>query len=197
VATKKEDWCKQCKSSISSCKSINKTTDQPNGCLVAALTPNTLKCTSSTTKSPERATKEMCVCVCLSVSLSLSLSLQLKSQHFLSWVLQLKAPQNFPNRYTTVIRESYLSLSHSLSFCSLLQQIKLSLEENVMYNRGQESNIIYHPRPQTTKKKVFKFLTHMSVMGVCVCVCVFVWKVPIISCECIGCLCICVWEGFV
>ncbi len=130
------------------------------------------------------------MCVCLSLSLSAT---QIRAFPLLGFAA--KSSTKFSQQiYNSNKRKLPLSPPLSLSFRSLLQQIKLSLEENVIYNRGQESNIIYHPRPQTTKKKVFKFLAHMSVMGVCVCVCV--WKVPIISCECIGCLCICVWEGF-
>ncbi len=128
--------------------------------------------------------------MCVSLSLSLSAT-QIRAFPLLGFAA--KSSTKFSQQiYNSNKRKLPLSPPLSLSFRSLLQQIKLSLEENVIYNRGQESNIIYHPRPQTTKKKVFKFLAHMSVMGVCVCV----WKVPIISCECIGCLCICVWEGF-
>ncbi len=108
----------------------------------------------------------------LSLSLSLSLSAtQIRAFPLLGFAA--KSSTKFSQQiYNSNKRKLRLSLSLSLSFCSPLQQIKLSLEDNVIYNRGQESNIIYHPRPQTTKKKVFKILTHESIGCVCVCVCV-------------------------
>jgi hypothetical protein len=121
--------------------------------------------------------------VCVSLSLSFSLSAtQIRAFRLLGFAA--KSSTKFSQQiYKSNKRNLPLSLSHSHSFAHYYSRLN-SHWKIMSYITGVKK--VTKSTTPDLKLPRRRYLNFWHIWVYCVCVCV--WKVPIISCECIGCL---------